>query len=322
MVVEFLIKSGKTNAEIQNLLQAMYGNATMSRTTLYEWIGCFRVGRNSVDKNPCGSKPRTACTNKNVALVRSTISANCQKTLRDVASNIGISHKTVRSIFRKNLNLRKVSPRMVSRVLMEDQKNERIWICCDWMVANEEEGIFSCVIAGDESWIFEYDLVKKRVVWLAPNEPRMKKARKSKSQIKFMVTIFFNCRGIILIEWMETGFHDHWAVVYWHNEVVMGAHMEETPSLWRDNSWILHHDNAPTHRSFVVAQFLAKNRTTVLEHPPYLPDLAPCDFFLFDKVKDSMRGSHLGSVEAVKEKTGKNLCKFHWNFGNFCKDRR
>lgn len=27
---------------------------------------------------------------------------------------------------------------------------------------------------------------------------------------------------------------------------------------------------------------LAKNKTTLTQQPPYSPDLAPCDFFLFD----------------------------------------
>ncbi|EFN61003.1 hypothetical protein EAG_12198, partial [Camponotus floridanus] len=36
--------------------------------------------------------------------------------------------------------------------------------------------------------------------------------------------------------------------------------------------------------------FLAKNSTNVLDHPPYSPDLAPCDFFLFSKLKLPPRG--------------------------------
>jgi hypothetical protein len=28
----------------------------------------------------------------------------------------------------------------------------------------------------------------------------------------------------------------------------------------------------------------------VLEHPPYSPDLAPCDFFLFPKIKSALKG--------------------------------
>ncbi len=233
----------------------------MSRTTLYEWIGRFTAGQNSVDNNPHGGRPRTVRTNENVALVRSTINADRRKMLRNVASDIGISHETVRSIFRENLNLRKVSSHMVPRVLTEDQKNEQIRICCDWIVPDEEEDIFSRIITRDKSWVFKYDLIKKQadMVWLVPNEQKVKKARKSKSQIKVMATVFFDCRGIILIEWMEKGSmitgQSYIDTMKWLRERVW----KKRPSLWRNNSWILHHDNAPAHISFAVAQFLAKN---------------------------------------------------------------
>jgi len=46
------------------------------------------------------------------------------------------------------------------------------------------------------------------------------------------------------------------------------------PELWR-NGWILHQGNAPAHNTLSVKQFLANKNITVLEHPPYLPDLAP-----------------------------------------------
>jgi len=39
----------------------------------------------------------------------------------------------------------------------------------------------------------------------------------------------------------------------------------------------------PTHSALIVREFLARNFITVLEHPPYSPDLAPCDFLLFPK---------------------------------------
>ena len=46
----------------------------------------------------------------------------------------------------------------------------------------------------------------------------------------------------------------------------------------------------PRLRSFKVSQFLAKNNMTVMPHPPYSPDLAPCDFFLFPKLQLRMKG--------------------------------
>jgi len=40
----------------------------------------------------------------------------------------------------------------------------------------------------------------------------------------------------------------------------------------------------------------------VLEHPPYSPDLAPCDFFSFPKIKSTLKGNRFELVEAVKAK--------------------
>jgi len=72
------------------------------------------------------------------------------------------------------------------------------------------------------------------------------------------------------------------------------------PELWERNRWILHHDNAPAHSALIVHEFLGRNSITVLKHPPYLPDLAPCNFFLFPKCKLVLLGWHLGDVTMIK----------------------
>jgi len=48
-------------------------------------------------------------------------------------------------------------------------------------------------------------------------------------------------------------------------------------------NWVLHHDNAPAHAAFSVAQFLTPKGITVMPQPHCSPDLALCDFFLFQK---------------------------------------
>jgi hypothetical protein len=45
------------------------------------------------------------------------------------------------------------------------------------------------------------------------------------------------------------------------------------------NTWVLHHDNAPSHASLLVREFLAKQTVATLPQPPYSPDLALPDFF-------------------------------------------
>jgi hypothetical protein len=61
------------------------------------------------------------------------------------------------------------------------------------------------------------------------------------------------------------------------------------PELFGNNSWILHHDNAPTHTALSVREFLATKQITVLLHPAYSPDLAHSDFFLFPKMKEILK---------------------------------
>jgi hypothetical protein len=45
---------------------------------------------------------------------------------------------------------------------------------------------------------------------------------------------------------------------------------------------------------------LAKHATTVLPQLPYSPDLAPADFFLFQKLKSALKGRRFESIEAIK----------------------
>jgi hypothetical protein len=39
-----------------------------------------------------------------------------------------------------------------------------------------------------------------------------------------------------------------------------------------------------------VREFLAKHSIPVVSYPPYSSDLAPCDFFLFPRLKSTLKG--------------------------------
>ena len=77
--------------------------------------------------------------------------------------------------------------------------------------------------------------------------------------------------------------------------------------LWADNSWIFHHDNAPSHSSLIVTVFLSKHETKVIAQPPYLPDLVPFYIFLFPKLKYPLRRTRHESIEAIKRNSLKKL---------------
>jgi hypothetical protein len=86
----------------------------------------------------------------------------------------------------------------------------------------------------------------------------------------------------------------------YYKEVLTTLHervRRKRPEMWKNGSWILFHDNALS-----VKTFLAKHKFPVLEHPPYSPELAPCDFFLFPKIKSALKGDCFESIDAVKAK--------------------
>jgi transposase len=71
------------------------------------------------------------------------------------------------------------------------------------------------------------------------------------------------------------------------------------PDLWAATTWQLHHDNAPSHSSHLIQTFLAKHSITVVRQAPYSPDMAPCDFWLFPKLKIPMKGARFQSREDI-----------------------
>ena len=61
--------------------------------------------------------------------------------------------------------------------------------------------------------------------------------------------------------------------------------------------WHFQQDNAPVHNSILVPDYLSKMRIKTVPYRPYSPDLAPCDFCLFSK----LRGYRYETIEKVKE---------------------
>jgi hypothetical protein len=122
------------------------------------------------------------------------------------------------------------------------------------------------------------------------NIARPKKAHQVRSNVKAMLTIFFYAEGVVHHEFLPQGQN----VNRWYYLDVLKRLREsirrKRPHLWRNNSWILHHDNAPAHASLLIRDFLAKHETSVLPQTPYSPDLAPADFSLFQELKSTLKG--------------------------------
>ena len=69
------------------------------------------------------------------------------------------------------------------------------------------------------------------------------------------------------------------------------------PAFFKSAQWHFHQDNAPVYISILVTDYLSKMGINTVPQLPYSPDLGPCDFWLFPK----LRGCRYETSEEMKE---------------------
>lgn len=177
-------------------------------------------------------------------------------------------------------------------------------------MTSDYHNIINRIITGDVTWVYAYDpeTAHQSSEYRAKGELRPKKPRQSKFKIKVMLTVFFNYRGVVHYEFLPPG----QTVVnkeYYLSVMrrLREAIRQKRPDLWINNSWFLHHDNAPSHTALVVRDYLAKHATNIVPQPPYSPDLAPADFSLFPKLEKPLRGHRFNSIDEIQPESKKVL---------------
>ena len=139
---------------------------------------------------------------------------------------------------------------------------------------------------------------------------KTQKSTYAKSKLKTMLICFFDQEGIVHREFVPPRMKVNADFYYDLLRRLRENVRHKRPQKWQNQKLIIHHDNALAHRSFKVLQFLAKNSMTVVPHPPYSPDLAPCDFFLFPKLKLQMKGRRFDTIEEIQEESQRVLDTF------------
>ena len=86
-------------------------------------------------------------------------------------------------------------------------------------------------------------------------------------------------------------------LLFWGFNGVQKISRRKWPTLFKSGQWHFHQDNTPVHNSILVTDYLTKMGIKTVPHSPYNPDLAPCDFWLFPK----LRGCRYETIEEMKE---------------------
>ena len=149
------------------------------------------------------------------------------------------------------------------------------------------------IVTGDETWIYHFqpDSTAKNKVWV-----HLRMTDLSLQNIKSHVVCDIDSKGPVLQIPVLKGSS---VTGKFYRESVL-TQLVDFYQKRRPHTGVrgikLLHDNAPAHKSAKVQEYLKESRLDVLDHPPYSPDLSPCDFCLFPRLQKMLAGHRFESL--------------------------
>jgi histone-lysine N-methyltransferase SETMAR len=149
------------------------------------------------------------------------------------------------------------------------------------------------IVTSDESWIYLFS--EHVLMWTAPGEIVVDRERHTVQSPKFMLTVVWNSIGfhIPCSESPPEGAQIQCTTLYkyYTNDILVAISdwRRQTGGTWSNKLWV-HSDNARPHTAKMSRDHIGLNRIKQAPHPPYSPDLASSDFFLFGLVKEKLMG--------------------------------
>ncbi|UYV60623.1 hypothetical protein LAZ67_1001697 [Cordylochernes scorpioides] len=250
--IKFCVKNEIKCADAFRMLTVAYREATLDRSNVYRWYKMFSEGREDVNNEERAGRPSTSTTDEKINEVEKIILANRRITVREVAEDLNISIGSCHSIFINDLGMRRVAGKFVPKLLNCDQKQHRMNIANEMLDSvRNDPNLLQRVITGDKAWVYGYDVETKAQSsqWKLPHEPRPKKARQVRLNVKVLLTVFFDCSGVVHHEFLPQGrtVNKEYYLQVMRN--LCEAIRQKRPDLWKNKNWLLHHDNALlTHR--------------------------------------------------------------------------
>ncbi|CAF2051960.1 unnamed protein product [Rotaria magnacalcarata] len=230
-----------------------------SYNTVVRWSKLCRDGREEVEDEPRPDRPVTETTSDNIENARHLIDNDPYLTIDETQVEAGLSHGATQRIVFDHLKLKKITARWIPNQLTDSQRAERVRICQENLAKFKHGTWRLCdVVTGDESWFLSQTTWTK-----VTTDP-------------------------VLIHHVERGQtidHDY----YINNclQPLVNEIKKQRPSSGT-HAIKIHHDNARPHAHKDVSTYLESQGIMKMLQPPNSPNLAPCDFWLFDLIKENL----------------------------------
>lgn len=293
-ILLFYYEKGKNAVQARRKLCEVYGEDVLTERQCQKWFAKFRSGNFDLKDAPRPGRPLEA----DVDQIKSLVDANRRITTREIAERLNLSNSTVHKHM-KSLGLISKLDIWVPHVLTERNLLRRI-NDCDLLIRRQRNDPFlKRIVTGDEKWVV-YNNVKRKRSWSKKDEPPQTTAKADIHQKKVMLSVWWDYKGIVHFELLPNNATIN-SEVYCHQlDKLNDALKQKRPELINRKGVVFHQDNAKPHTSLMARQKLLQLGWDVLPHPPYSPDLAPSDYYLFRSLQNYLDGRTFASNQDVK----------------------
>jgi len=122
-VIKFFLQ-GRAPKETHVILKETLGEHVPSYATVKNWVAQLKRGDFSTYDAPCPGRPKRVTTLEIIDQTHELILEDRQISAKSIAENLGISLERVGSIIHEDLDMRKLSARLVPKYMNADQKRQ------------------------------------------------------------------------------------------------------------------------------------------------------------------------------------------------------
>jgi len=185
----------------------------------------------------------------------------------------------------------------VPKLLSPEQKQARVELSDDFLklLRWRSAALLQNIITTDESSILFHTPQTKRQSkqWTKKGQPGSIKAKVHASRTKQMVLVFFDAASVIIfMNYVPRGETVNVEYIKKALARFLVIFRQKRPNI-SSQEWFLYWNNAPVHTAATVQEFLAAKGVKTIPHPPFSPELAPADYFLFPRIKTELAGRTL-----------------------------
>jgi len=298
-LVYYCWKRNLTTFEMVKEINSVLGNESVNQRSCQRYIKRFKEGNFNTDDEIRSGRPSLEL-NDQIQLI---IDNDNHATTRSIAYELNQDKTTV---WRKLIGMGKrfVDNGWVPHKLTEVNKQRRKEVCNELLRMHGANNFLRQCITMDECWIYwDNGGVFGNRSWRGAGDQPIPSVKRTLSKRKHMVSIFWDCKGLLLMEVLPMNTSINSQYYCEQLDKLKESLREKRRRLINSGAHNIHflHDNASSHTANVSQQKLQQLGFTVLPHPPYSPDIAPSDYFLFSPLKSVLRNKNFNSSQEITD---------------------